>query len=83
VVDLRTSRICERRDLCGGARRCKGQLADGSEESTFLCMKFYATEDERQDWLESFPDYVMPPHEDLPFDRDRHLPQASERVLRP
>lgn len=50
-------------------------LGGGSEENIFLFMRFYATEEERQDWLQDFPDYVMPPHENRPFDRDRFLPR--------
>lgn len=51
-------------------------IGSGSEEDTHLWMKYYADEDTRRDWLKDFADYEMPEHEDPPYDRDRHLPQA-------
>ncbi|HEY1302135.1 MAG TPA: hypothetical protein VGF24_01215 [Vicinamibacterales bacterium] len=46
----------------------------GSEEDTDAYLRYYADEEVRRQWLADFPDYVMPPHEELPYDRDRHLP---------
>ena len=48
-----------------------------SEEDTRVYLKYYANEDDRRRWQAEWPDYEMPPHEDLPYDRDRQLP-ASE-----
>src|SRR4029078_549959 len=50
-------------------------LGSGSDEHPLRYMRYFAGEDERRRWMESFPDYEMPPHEDPPHDRDRHLPQ--------
>jgi len=50
------------------------QFTSGSEEDTDAYLRYYADEDERRQWLVDFPDDVMPPHEELPYDRDRHLP---------
>jgi hypothetical protein len=52
-------------------------LGSCSEEDIQLQMKFYEDEERRRRWLEEFSDYQMPPHEDPPYDRDRHLPQSE------
>jgi hypothetical protein len=50
-------------------------LGSGSEEDTFLYLKYFAEEESRAHWQEQFPDYAMPPREAPPHDRDRHLPR--------
>ncbi len=66
---------CPVMPLAGRAAWCIDILGGCSEEDISLHMKYYADETEREDWMKQFPDYEMLPHEDLPFDRDRHLPQ--------
>ncbi|MGA2610489.1 MAG: hypothetical protein ABSH01_23845 [Terriglobia bacterium] len=52
-------------------------LGGCSEEDIQLQMKYYADENWRRHWLEDFPDFPMPDHEDPPYDRDRLLPQPD------
>jgi hypothetical protein len=52
-------------------------LGGCSEEDIQLQMKYYADEEWRRRWQEDFPDFVMPEHEDPPYDRDRSLPQPD------
>ncbi len=51
----------------------------GSEEDTYLYLRYYADDATRRQWASDFPDDKMPEHEDPPFDRDRNLPQADDR----
>lgn len=46
-----------------------------SDEDIEIYLKYYADEDWRAHWAESWPDMVIPPHEDPPYDRDRQLPK--------
>ena len=52
-------------------------IGGGSDEDIDVQMKYYADEKWRESWMKDFPDYVMPAHEDLPYDRDRLLPQPD------
>ena len=52
-------------------------IGSGSDEHTYLWMKYYADEKTRGEWIKDWPDYEMPEHEDPPYDRDRHLPNAG------
>ena len=52
-------------------------LGGCSEEDIELQMKHYADEEDRRHWLEQFPDYEMPTHEDPPFARDERLPRSE------
>jgi len=49
-------------------------VSSGSDEDINAWLKYYAGEEERDDWRKEWPDDPMPDHEDPPFDRDRHLP---------
>lgn len=53
-------------------------VGSGSEEDTYLYMKYYADEATRRRWHEEWPDDEMPPRETPPYDRDRHLPRPPE-----
>lgn len=46
-----------------------------SDEDIEVYLRHYADEDWRAHWAESWPDTVIPPHQDPPHDRDRHLPK--------
>ena len=52
-------------------------LGGGSEEDNLLYLKYYADEAWRQQWQKDFPEDPIPPHEDLPYDRDRLLPKPD------
>jgi hypothetical protein len=56
-------------------------LGSGSEEDINLYLRYYASDDDRQEWMREFPAYDMPPRRMPPFDRDRFLPKAYEEVI--
>jgi len=51
-------------------------VISGSEHDNELYLRYYADEVERRRWAKDWPDDVMPEHEALPYDRDRHLPNS-------
>jgi hypothetical protein len=53
-------------------------VGSGSEEDMQTCHRYYADEADRKSWQEEFPDDERPPHEELPYDRDRRLPSPPE-----
>ena len=52
-------------------------LGGCSEEDLYLSLKYYDDEEQRQRWKASFPEEIIPPHEDPPYDRDRHMPKPE------
>jgi hypothetical protein len=56
-------------------------LGGCSEEDLFLMHKYYESPEDRTYWQQQFPEEVLPPHQDPPFDRDRQLPKAEDARL--
>ncbi len=66
-------------DLPPGSQiNCHISLVGDNEDELYL--KYYSDEKNRQHWAKEFPDMIIPPHEDPPYDRDRHLPKANYYV---
>lgn len=51
-------------------------VSSGSDEDNEAYLRYYADENYRQEWAESFPEDVIPPHEDPKYDRDSKLPSG-------
>ncbi len=51
-------------------------VGSGSEEDNQTFLKYYADEQHREQWASDWPNDHMPDREELPFDRDRFLPQS-------
>ena len=56
-----------------------GGVESGSDEDIQTYLKYYADEKARVKWGHDWPGDKIPRHEDLPFDRDRFLPQSPLR----
>jgi hypothetical protein len=65
----------EREDLADGGVWHVDASSSGGDEGAYVYLKYYADARDRELWLADFPDDDMPPHEDPPYDRDRHLPK--------
>jgi hypothetical protein len=51
-------------------------VSSGSEEDTAMWLRYYADEETRARWRADFPEFVLPPRQRPPHDRDRFLPQS-------
>ncbi|MEE7626149.1 hypothetical protein V3O24_08245 [Methylobacter sp. Wu8] len=54
-------------------------VGSGSEQDNELYLRYYADEEDRRRWAKDWPNDVMPKHEPLPYDRDRHLPSHNKK----
>ncbi len=52
-------------------------IGSGSEEDNYIFLKYYADEDDRNLWIQDFPDEPVPSREQLPVNRDRRLPKPD------
>jgi hypothetical protein len=52
-------------------------IGSGSEEDIQTGLRYYDSEAQRRHWARDFPGDTIPPHEDPPYDRDRHLPKSA------
>jgi hypothetical protein len=66
------------------AAHCYDLVGSGSDEDIEIGLRYYDDEEQRQRWKKDFPDMVIPPREDPPYDRDRLLPKSPfDRPLEP
>jgi hypothetical protein len=52
-------------------------VSGGSAEDIVNWLRFYADDESRAHWQQSFPEEEMLPRAKPPFDRDRHLPKPA------
>lgn len=50
-------------------------IGGGSDEDIQIMLRYYSTEEDREQWHADFPEDVIPPMRSLPYDRDRLLPK--------
>ena len=55
-------------------------IGSGSDEDIQIMLRFYSTEDDREQWHMDFPDDLIPPMCMPPYNRDRLLPQWEQRL---
>lgn len=64
-------------DTCSAAHV---SLTDHGSADGDNWLRYYANEEDRQQWLRQWPDYDMPPHVDPAYDRDAMLPLPYDSV---
>ena len=58
-------------------------IGSGSAADTLSYLKYYASEDEREEWAAESSEEDVPEHEQPRNDRDRHLPRSSSSEASP
>ncbi len=53
-------------------------VGSGSEEDSELYLRYYADEEDRNQWAKDWPNDIIPAHETPPYDRDRYLPTRNQ-----
>jgi hypothetical protein len=53
-------------------------VGSGSEEDSELYLRYYADEEDRNEWAKDWPNDIIPAHETPPYDRDRYLPTRDQ-----
>ena len=54
---------------------CHWDLSQSGARDNDIWLMYYASEDDREEWAENFPEASMPPRRPPPFGRDDQLPQ--------
>ncbi len=53
-------------------------VGSGSKEDSELYLRYYADEEDRNEWAKDWPNDIIPAHETPPYDRDRYLPTCNQ-----